>query len=59
MIGIYMYTNRLNGKRYIGKSINIEARKGKHRRNAKDGRASYFYNALRRYGEEVFDFEIL
>ena len=59
MIGIYMYTNRLNGKRYIGKSINIEARKGKHRRNAKDGRASYFYSALRRYGEEVFDFEVL
>lgn len=30
MIGIYMYTNRLNGKRYIGKSVDIEARKGKH-----------------------------
>ena len=25
MIGIYVYTNRLNGKRYIGKSTNIEA----------------------------------
>lgn len=59
MIGIYMYTNRLNSKRYIGKSVDIEARKGKHRRNAKDGRASYFYNALRHYGENVFDFEVL
>lgn len=59
MIGIYMYTNRLNGKRYIGKSTNIEARFGKHRRNAKDGRESYFYNAIRKYGLEQFDFEVL
>jgi len=59
MIGIYMYTNRLNGKRYIGKSTNIEARQSKHRRNAKDGRASYFYNAIRKYGLKQFDFEVL
>lgn len=59
MIGIYMYTNRLDGKRYIGKSTDIEARRQKHLRNAKDGRESYFYNALRKYGLKQFDFEVL
>lgn len=59
MIGIYMYTNRVNGKKYVGKSTNIEARQGKHRRNAKDGRESYFYRAIRKYGLEQFDFEVL
>lgn len=27
MIGIYMYTNLINGNAYIGQSINIEKRK--------------------------------
>lgn len=30
MIGIYKYTNKLNGKVYIGRSINITHRKWEH-----------------------------
>ena len=59
MIGIYMYTNRLDGKRYIGKSTDIEARRQKHLRNARDGRHSYFYNALRKFGPDQFEFTVL
>lgn len=62
MIGIYKYTNKKNGKVYIGKSIHIERRYKEHFREAKkhgeDG-CSYFYNALRKYGEEGFTFEVL
>ena len=30
MIGIYMYTNNINKKVYIGQSIDIERRKSQH-----------------------------
>ena len=59
MIGIYRYTNRINGKSYIGKSTNIEQRKNGHLRKTKNGDTAYFHNALRKYGEQNFDFEIL
>lgn len=59
MIGIYRYTNRINGKSYIGKSTNIEQRKICHLRKTKSGDTTYFHNALRKYGEQNFDFEIL
>lgn len=60
MIGIYSFRNRFNQKRYIGKSIDIKKRYNAHmaacfNRN-EDG---YFYRALRKYGIENFDFEVL
>ena len=30
MIGIYKYTNKLNGKIYIGRNVNITKRKWEH-----------------------------
>lgn len=30
MVGIYMYTNKLNNKKYIGQSIHIAKRKWEH-----------------------------
>ena len=30
MIGIYKYTNKLNGKIYIGRSVNITRRRWEH-----------------------------
>ena len=33
MIGIYSITNKINGKRYIGQSININNRWKEHIRN--------------------------
>jgi len=62
MIGIYKFTNKKNGKVYIGKSIHIERRYKEHFRDANkhgDDGSSYFYNALRKYGEEGFNFEAL
>lgn len=63
MIGIYMFTNKINGHKYIGQSINIEKRYQEHyyasyNKNSHD----YIYPihaAIRKYGIENFSFEIL
>ena len=34
MIGIYKYQNKINGKCYIGQSINLEQRKYAHKSSA-------------------------
>ena len=56
MIGIYKFTNKLNGKIYIGQSVDIEHRRKEHLRY-KDG--GYFHRSLMKYGNDNFDFEIL
>lgn len=59
MIGIYKYTNKYNRKCYIGKSKDIEARYKSHLKCVKNGINTHFYNALRKYGIDSFDFQIL
>lgn len=56
MIGIYKITNKLNGKVYIGQSIDIDTRWIQHI-NAKDNFA--IHNAIKKYGKENFKFEVL
>lgn len=55
-IGIYKITNKVNGKCYIGQSINIEGRLESHK-CSKSNR--YLNNAIRKYGLDNFLFEIL
>lgn len=51
---IYRYTNTLNGKIYIGLTVNIKERHRKHfKESAYMERA--FYRAVRKYGWAVFD----
>lgn len=63
MIGIYKFTNKINGKSYIGQSINLEKRKKEHEHNCFNPNYcnydSKFYRALRKYGLENFDYEVL
>jgi len=63
MIGIYCFTNKINNKKYIGQSINIEKRFLEHFNNSKNPNAhgydSKFYRALRKYGVDSFEFDIL
>lgn len=58
MIGIYMIQNKINGKIYIGQSIDIKRRWREHKNNSKN-RNCYFYCALRKYGIENFSFSVL
>ena len=63
MKGIYKFENKINGKIYIGQSINIEKRYKEHfyaHTNPNDkGYNTKFYRALRKYGFENFTFEII
>lgn len=63
MIGIYKITNKVNGKSYIGQSVNIQKRFNAHRSAAFNLNnrlyESPLYRAIRKYGIENFDFEIL
>lgn len=60
---IYEYVNKINGKRYIGQTNDIENRKRGHKSaayNKKDHCYNLpFYKAIRKYGLENFDFYIL
>ena len=62
-IGIYQYKNKINGKSYIGQSININKRFREHK-SAAFNQNSRDYNfaihaAIRKYGLDNFDFIIL
>lgn len=58
MIGIYCYTNKINGKQYVGQSINIEQRRHQHERDFKNEKSA-FHDAILKYGIENFIFSIL
>ena len=55
MIGIYKITNKINGKVYIGQSINIEKRWKQHINDP----GYNIHNAIKKYGKENFSFEVL
>jgi group I intron endonuclease len=58
--GIYKITCSVNGKIYIGKSVNIYYRLGRHKSCAKKLVGKwYFEHALIKYGWESFNVEIL
>lgn len=59
---IYKFTNKINGKSYIGQTIqDPNQRLMEHLSAARtDKKKSHkFYNALRKYGLEGFDFEVI
>ena len=63
MIGIYRITNKINGKCYIGQSVNIKQRWKNHRKDAFWPQSQAYdyplYQAMRKYGIDIFLFEIL
>lgn len=59
MIGIYEILNTINGKRYVGSSIDIKHRLSNHRNNLKKDKHSnkYLQAAWNKYGQESFEFK--
>ena len=57
--GIYCIENKVNGKKYIGQSIDIYNRWKKHLQNANRGINTILYNAIRKYGKDSFKFYIV
>jgi len=63
-IGIYSITNTVDGKRYIGKSKNIEKRFQQHihllsKEDVSRDVNRHLFNAVKKYGMGVFKFEII
>lgn len=54
---IYKWTNKLNGNSYIGQTTREVARKYEHLRDKRYN--SYFHNALKKYGENNFNYDVL
>lgn len=54
---IYKSTNKINGKEYIGQTVNsLEKRISSHKASKKE---TYFSHALKKYGNENFEWEVL
>jgi len=57
---VYCVTNKVNGKQYVGKTVGpLDKRKWKHESDAKLESETYFHRALRKYGFNNFEWEIL
>ena len=63
MKGIYKFTNKINNKKYIGQSFSLERRYKQHKNNHNipvlSDYNTKFYRALRKYGFENFDYEVI
>ena len=59
--GIYMLQNLVNGKIYIGQSVDIESRWGEHKSELNGGyhHNEHLQRSWRNYGQENFEFSIL
>lgn len=59
--GIYKIENKLNGKVYIGQSVNVFKRINVHRTNLRRGvhGNSHLQLSCNKYGEDTFTFEVL
>ena len=57
---VYKATNKVNGKIYIGKTIRrLSHAKARHFNRAKLGFETYFYSAIRKYGFDCFEWEVI
>jgi group I intron endonuclease len=56
--GVYKITNKVNGKHYIGVSINIKSRWSNHK-SIDSKRVSFIKNAIKKYGVDAFEFSII
>ena len=63
MIGIYKITNQINGKIYIGQSIDIELRWKAHQTRFNNPNSHeydyHLYRSMRKYGLDNFSFELV
>ena len=56
---IYIITNKLNNKKYVGQAIDINQRWMRHRSDYKRLTSKYLYRAMNKYGIDNFLFEVL
>ena len=57
---IYIATNKVSGKSYIGQTVGIlPVRKSKHHDSVRQGSTVPFHAAIRKYGKKAFAWSVL
>lgn len=56
---IYVITNKINNKKYVGQSIDVEKRWSEHKYNSKRNTTIYLYNSMKKYGIDNFTLEVI
>jgi len=57
---VYLATNKVNGKRYVGKTVHtMKVRRSCHESYAKAGVSYYLCRALRKYGFKNFEWKVV
>lgn len=57
---VYLVTNRINGKQYVGKTVyTLRSRRFQHEHTALRMPSLFFHRALRKYGFKSFTWEVL
>lgn len=59
--GVYLISNNVNGKCYVGSTIHLDQRRREHFSKLANNKHinAHLQNAYNKYGREAFDFEIL
>nr|UVX74785.1 MAG: GIY-YIG catalytic domain protein [Bacteriophage sp.] len=59
--GVYLISNNVNGKCYVGSTIHLDQRRKEHFSRLANNKHinAHLQNAYNKYGREAFDFEIL
>ena len=56
---VYVATNKINGKKYVGKTIkSLKVRRQRHKKDTKRGCDCLFHKALRKYGLDAFGWAV-
>ena len=57
---IYLATNKINFKRYVGFTTQgLRERKRQHKQDANNGSQTYFHRAIKKCGIDEFEWKIL
>lgn len=56
---IYVITNKINNKQYVGQSVDIDKRWYAHKNNSKYESNIYLYNAMKKHGLDNFTFDVI
>lgn len=59
--GVYQIVNKVNGKRYVGSSVDVDKRWQAHRRELRKGshHAQHLQHSWNKYGEGAFNIEVI